>query len=65
MDEELNQNGEWCMKKEKQQAKEEEEINRGKVKILIIMLGVEEFVLGARKKKPFIRLSNHVIFFIL
>ena len=53
------------MKKEKQQAKEEEEINRGKVKILIIMLGVEEFVLGARKKKPFIRLSNHVIFFIL
>lgn len=35
--------------KKTEQTKEEEEINRGKVGILKFMLGVEEFLLGARK----------------
>lgn len=50
MKEELSQNGEWCMKKKKQWTKEEKEINKAKVGILIIMLGVEDVVLGASRK---------------
>ena len=42
------------MKKKTQRTKEEEEINWGKVGILKIMLGSEEFLLDTRRQTPFL-----------